>query len=83
VFELQSFLWAVRKHPELSALFAQDPGAALDSYRVEGPARAALVRLDFKALYEMGANPYLLYFCALQLGVPRETYYADLRRESA
>ena len=37
--------------------------------------------MDFKWLYEQGINPYLLYFCAIQLEVDRAEYYARIRGE--
>jgi len=38
-----------------------------------------MLTLDFKKLHEIGANPYLIYFCALQLQVGRESYYEQIR----
>ncbi len=44
--------------------------------------RTAFTSQDFKWLYDHGVNPYLLYFCALQLGVDRAAYYATIRGET-
>jgi hypothetical protein len=79
VFEIQKLLWDVRKDLELAARYRREPDAVLDAYGIAGEEREAMRALDFKALYERGVNPYLLYFCALQLGVDRAEYYANLR----
>lgn len=81
MFDLQRLLWEVRKEPALAAKFQADPDALLDDYGVQGQEREAMRNLDFKTLYELGANPYLLYFCALQIGVDRAEYYARIRGE--
>ncbi len=81
MFELQQMLWDIRKDIALAARFQKEPDAVLDGYGIEGVEREAMRRLDFKTLYERGANPYLLYFCALQIGVDRAEYYARIRGE--
>lgn len=81
MFELQKLLWDIRKDPALAASFQSQPDQVLDDYGIEGVERDAMRTLDFKTLYELGANPYLLYFCALQIGVDRAEYYARIRGE--
>lgn len=81
MFELQQMLWDIRKDIALAARFQKEPDAVLDSYGIEGVEREAMRTLDFKTLYERGANPYLLYFCALQIGVDRAEYYTRIRGE--
>lgn len=82
MYDLQKLLWEVRKDPSLAERFRAEPDAVLDDYGIEGAERTAMRTLDFKALYERGANPYLLYFCALQIGVDRAEYYARIRGEA-
>lgn len=82
MYDLQKLLWEVRKDPSLAERFRAEPDAVLDEYGIGGPERTAMRDLDFKALYERGANPYLLYFCALQIGVGRTEYYARIRGEA-
>lgn len=82
MFELQKLLWDVRKDPALAQRYRREPDAVLDEYGIEGPNRTALRSFDFRTLFERGVNPYLLYFCALQLGVDRAEYYAQLRGAS-
>jgi len=81
VFELQQLLWDIRKDVALAARFQKEPDGVLDRYGIEGVEREAMRTLDFKTLYDRGANPYLLYFCALQIGVERAEYYAHIRGE--
>ncbi|MFG3603782.1 hypothetical protein [Micromonospora chersina] len=81
MFQLQQMLWDIRKDIALATRFQNEPDVVLDSYGIEGVERDAMRTLDFKTLYERGANPYLLYFCALQIGVDRAEYYTRIRGE--
>lgn len=81
MYTLQRLLWDVRKIPALAENFRADPNAVLDAYHVGGEERIAMVSLDLKALYDKGVNPYLLYFCALQIGIDRAEYYGRIRGE--
>ena len=82
MYNLHKLLWEIRKDPDLAARFRADRAAVLDEYGLEGDAREAMSALDFKALHAIGANPYLIYFCAIQLQVDRADYYAQIREES-
>lgn len=82
MYSLHKLLWEVRKDPEVAERFRTDPEAVLDEYGLDGDARDAMRRLDFKKLHAIGANPYLIYFCAIQLKVDRQDYYAQIREES-
>ncbi|TQO20035.1 aromatic-ring opening dioxygenase LigAB LigA subunit [Rhodoglobus vestalii] len=79
MYSLHKLLWEIRKDPELAKRFRADPSVVLNEYGLEGDAREAMLTLDFKKLHEIGANPYLIYFCALQLQVGRESYYEQIR----
>lgn len=81
MYNLHSLLWDIRKDPDLAQRFLADPYPVIDEYGLEGEAREAMLHLDFKKLHEIGANPYLIYFCAIQLRVDRERYYAEIRKE--
>ncbi|GAA1517048.1 hypothetical protein [Nocardioides humi] len=81
MYSVQHLLWQIRKDPALAARYREEPDPVLDEFGVTGPARDAMRSLDFAAMYALGVNPYLLYFCALQLGVERADYYARLRGE--
>lgn len=79
MYSLHRLLWELRRDPRLAERFRAEPDSVLDAYDLEARDREAIASLDFRALYERGANPYLLYFCALQIGVSRQDYYAQLR----
>jgi hypothetical protein len=79
MYAVQKLLWDIRRNPSLALRFQGEPDRVLDEYSISGDQREAMRTLDLKALYDAGANPYLLYFCALQLGVPRQDYYERIR----
>jgi len=81
MYAVHKLLWDIRREPALADRFRSDPDALLDDYGLTGRERDAMRGLDVKSLYDAGANPYLLYFCALQLGMPRQDYYARIRGE--
>lgn len=81
MFELHKLLWDIRKDAELAERFLAEPSSILDEYGVSGEAGEALASFDFKKLHEIGANPYLIYFCAIQLQFDRAEYYAQIRGE--
>jgi hypothetical protein len=81
MYNLHQLLWNIRKDPELAQSFRKNPDPILDEYGVSGDARDAMLELNFKKLHEIGANPYLIYFCAIQLQVDRADYYAQIREE--
>jgi len=79
MYELHKLLWDIRRKPDVKERYLTDPAPVLDDYGVIGELRSAMAALDFRTLYEAGVNPYLLYFCAIQLQVDRAEYYAQLR----
>lgn len=79
MFGLHQLLWDIRKDRSLARRYRESPQDVLARYELTAAEREAFRDLDFARLYGMGANPYLLYFCALQLGVDRDAYYAALR----
>ena len=81
MYGLHRLLWELRREPALAERFRRDPEAVADLYEITGPERTALINRDFRFLFGRGVNPYLLYFCALQIGVSRDHYYAQLRGE--
>lgn len=81
MYGLHKLLWDIRNVPAVNLRFTQDPEAVLDEYDVAEPMRTHMRDLDFRAMYDAGVNPYLLYFCAIQLEVERAAYYAQLREE--
>lgn len=81
MYALQKLLWDIRNVPEVAARFSSDRIGVIDAYGIEEPDRSSMADLDFRSMFDRGVNPYLLYFCAIQLEVPRDQYYAQLREE--
>lgn len=81
MYRLHRFLWELRRSPGLAESFTRDPEGTLVAYGLSEEERRALLDRDFRKLYDGGANPYLLYFGALQMGVSRPEYYERLRGE--
>jgi hypothetical protein len=79
MYSVQKLLWDVRRDPTVARRFHDTPDEVLDEYAITGAERDAMRTLDLKRLYDAGANPYLLYFCAIQLGIPRQEYYDRIR----
>jgi hypothetical protein len=80
-YEVHRLLWDIRRHPDIKRRYLDDPEAVLDEYQVSGELRDWMQANDFRSLYRHGINPYLLYFCAIQLQVDRAEYYAQIRGE--
>lgn len=83
MYGLHKLLWDIRHDVHLKDQFLTDPDVILDQYGINGEWRKYMHDLDFKSMYERGVNPYLMYFCAIQLQVPRPDYYAQIRGEKA
>jgi hypothetical protein len=81
MYELHKLLWDIRRDAPTKQRYLTDPDAVLDAYDIDGDFRGFMRTLDFKSMYERGINPYLLYFCAIQLEVDRADYYAQIRGE--
>jgi hypothetical protein len=81
MYGLHKLLWDIRRDAGVKTAYMQDSGEVLDRYGVLGPMRTMMQEMDYKSLYEAGVNPYLLYFCAIQLEVDRAEYYARIRGE--
>ena len=81
MYALHKLLWDIRRDATTKERFMADAAAVLDAYGIDGEWRVLMTNLDFKQLYERGVNPYLLYFCAIQLEVDRAEYYARIRGE--
>lgn len=81
MYAIHSLLWDIRRDARVKDRYAADASAVLDEYGIDGDFRTYMETLDFKSMYEQGVNPYLLYFCAIQLEVDRADYYAQIRGE--
>lgn len=82
---VNKLMWEVDTSDEALATFKDNPAAFLDAWEnlaadpkppnpsggsLTGPERAALVDLDFAAIYARGANPFLLWQFARSVSVP-------------
>lgn len=81
MYEVEKLLWQLRRHKDLAERFRQDPDAVLADYDLTDEQRRMLKGGDYHGILNAGANPYLLYFFALQVGVGRAAYYANVRGE--
>jgi protocatechuate 4,5-dioxygenase alpha chain len=60
------------------AAYKADPGRFLDRYPFSAGLRAAVEGTDIGALYRAGANPYLLRFYCVNMGVSEDDYVRAL-----
>jgi len=74
---INQLFYAVQKAEALTA-YRRDPGAYLDRYAFSPELRAAIERTDIAAMYRAGANPYLLRFYCVNMGIPEGDYLAAL-----
>lgn len=81
-YEMHRLLWDLRHDPRSAELAREDPGSFVAGYGLSPEESTALLRRDFASLLALGANPLLLYFGALEMGVGRDDYYAGLRGSS-
>lgn len=81
LYPLHKLLWALRNDPEVPTRFRADPHGVSRGYGVPEDQLDALTSGRLRPLYDLGPNPYLLYFGALQSGMGRDEYYAALRLE--
>lgn len=81
MYALHKLLWDIRHDRQLEERYLTESESVLDNYGIQGEWRHYMQDLDFKSMYERGINPYLLYFCAIQLQVDRSAYYAQIRGE--
>ncbi len=82
MYGLHKLLWDIRRERGVKERYLNDADAVMDEYGIDGAWRDWMKDLDFKSMYEHGINPYLLYFCAIQLEVDRAAYYAQIRGET-
>ncbi len=83
MYRLQKFLWELRRDPAVFDRFKTDPTGTLQSYGLSEDEARAILERDVKKIFDDGANPYILYFGAIQMGLSRPEYYERLRGEPA
>ena len=60
-YALDKVLWNYARDPEFKAAFDADPAAAIADRELTGDERAALGARDARAIFQLGAHPFLLY----------------------
>jgi protocatechuate 4,5-dioxygenase alpha chain len=71
---------------EALAAYRDDPESFLKAYRLSPEVRAAVEANDIGAMYQAGANPYLLRYFCVNMQVPEPEFLgalAALREPSA
>jgi hypothetical protein len=76
-FQLNQFFADTQKAEGLAA-YKADPSTYLNRYALETELRAAIERKDIAAMYQAGANPYLLRFFCVNMGVSEPDYLSAL-----
>jgi hypothetical protein len=66
-YQVNRVLWEVARSGEVAEAFAADPGAVLADRELDEAERAALQRADIRAIFVLGAHPFLLYSFALRV----------------
>ncbi len=82
MYRLHKFLWELRRDPELAERFRADPDQTMRDYGLSEEEARAIREKEFRKLYQAGANPYILLFGAVHMGVPRQEYYERMRSQS-
>lgn len=78
-FELQRLLWDLRHDAATGVEFRHSPVSVVEQYRIDDPARVAVLAGDVAALLDLGANPLLVLAAARATGLARERYYEQVR----
>ena len=74
---LNQFFYDVQQ-ADGQAAYREDRGLVLNRYAFSPALRTAIETTDIGALYQAGANPYLLRFYCVNLGVPEPEYVQAL-----
>jgi hypothetical protein len=64
-YAVDKVLWKVAKDPEFGAAYFTDPAGSIEGFELETPEYDALQAQNIRALFEVGAHPFLLYSYAI------------------
>lgn len=64
-YALDKVLWNYAREPEFKARLDADPRFAIADRDLSDAERAALCERDFRAIFQLGAHPFLLYSFAI------------------
>lgn len=66
LYQVNRVLWEVAKQPDVTARYQADPASVLAGRDLEPAEHAALERGEIRAIFDLGAHPFLLYNFALR-----------------
>lgn len=64
-YAVDKVLWKVAKDPEFGATYFENPAASIEGFELDKLEQDALVGQSIRALFELGAHPFLLYSYAI------------------
>jgi hypothetical protein len=64
-YDLDKALWNYAREPDFKAQFDADAASAVAARSLSDAERSALTRRDIRAIFELGAHPFLLYSFAI------------------
>jgi hypothetical protein len=77
-FAVEQLLFEARRDPELARSLRERPGVVTKARGLDEDAAQALAEGAVDRLLALGVNPLLLYLSMIEMGMPREDYYARL-----
>lgn len=66
-YALDKFIWNFGRDADFRAAFGKDPDHVLDQAELDASERQALRDHDVRAIFTLGAHPFLVYSFAIQL----------------
>jgi Aromatic-ring-opening dioxygenase LigAB, LigA subunit len=79
LYQMQKFLFAINRDPEVQRQFRGNPAALLSRYELTPEEHQAITTHDIGLLFVLGANGQLLMHFAAFLGMPWADYIAAMR----
>lgn len=64
-YAVDKVLWEVAKNPEIAKVFFTNPDATIKDRELTEQEKSALVSTDLRAIFQLGAHPFLLYSFAI------------------
>jgi hypothetical protein len=64
-YALDKVLWSYAREPAFKAAFDADSEGAMAERELTAPERQALIARDLRAIFTLGAHPFLLYSFAI------------------
>ncbi len=64
-YAVDKVLWKVAKDPDFGAAFFEDSAASIQGYELDTAEYDALIGQNIRAMFQLGAHPFLLYSFAI------------------